>query len=191
MSVPMTGHSCRSPNGSDFGAGLKLPLRAPCLLLLAGTLAAAQAQTPSADAPAATAGPAATRGAAGDANGQEAVAAATAATDRWLAMLDAGKFGESWNSAAEVFRLAVTEAEWAVDLDGMRTRLGKATMREVKAAKFSTTLRGATLTGEYVTISYLTKFANAPIAMETLVVSKESDGEWRIAGYNIGKAPDQ
>ena len=43
----------------------------------------------------------------------------------------------------------------------------------------------------YVTISYLTKFASAPLATETLIVSKEADGVWRIAGYNIAKAPDQ
>ena len=39
-------------------------------------------------------------------------------------------------------------------------------------------------------MTYLTKFANAPLATETLIVSKESDGEWRIAGYNVGKAPE-
>ena len=69
--------------------------------------------------------------------------------------------------------------------------LGKTTMRELKTAQFSTTVRGAPLTGEYVTISYLTKFASAPLATETLIVSKEADGVWRIAGYNIAKAPDQ
>ena len=70
-------------------------------------------------------------------------------------------------------------------------KVGKATMRELKTAQFSTTVRGAPLTGEYVTISYLTKFASAPLATETLIVSKEADGVWRIAGYNIAKAPDQ
>ena len=84
----------------------------------------------------------------------------------------------------------MSQANWANDLDSIRGKLGKAMMRELKTAQFSTTLRGAPSTGEYMTISYLTKFANAPLALETLVVSKEADGEWRIAGYNIGKAPE-
>ena len=89
-----------------------------------------------------------------------------------------------------MIKLAISESDWVGDLDSIRGKLGKTTMRELKTAQFSTTLRGAPSTGEYVTISYLTKFANAPLAMETLVVSKEADGEWRIAGYNIGKAPE-
>jgi len=136
-------------------------------------------------------GAAATGRAIGDPTTPDAVSAATLASDHWLAVLDAGNFGESWKGAAEVFRLGVSQADWISELEGMHEKLGKTTMREMKSAQFSTTLRGAPSTGEYVTVSYLTKFANAPIATETLIVSKEADGEWRIAGYNISKAPDK
>ena len=172
---------------------MKISIQAPGLLLLAAALATAHAQAlpgPAQPPQPTTLSPAATGRAIGDTDGQDAVAAATEATDHWLAIVDAGKFADSWQSTAKVFKLAITESAWAGDLDSIRGKLGKATMRELKTAQFSTTLRGAPSTGEYVTISYLTKFANAPLALETLVVSKESDGEWRIAGYNIGKAPE-
>jgi hypothetical protein len=170
---------------------MKIPIRAPCMLLLAGALAIVHAQALPTMAPQTTISPGATGRAIGDSADQDAVTAATEATNYWLAIVDAGKFADSWKNTAEVFKLGVTESEWVVDLDAIRGKLGKTTMRQLKTAQFSTTLRGAPLTGEYVTISYLTKFANAPLATETLVVSKEPDGEWRIAGYNIGKAPDQ
>ncbi len=138
-----------------------------------------------------SAGPSATARAIGDPVAEDAVSAATQASEHWLAVVDAGKFVESWKGAADVFRLGVTETEWVGDLQDIHSRLGKMTMRELKGAQFSTRIRGAPTTGEYVTVSYLTKFANAPIALETLIVSKEADGEWRIAGYNIDKAPDK
>jgi Protein of unknown function (DUF4019) len=172
---------------------MKIPIQVPAFLLLAAALATAHAQAlpaPSQPSQPATLSPAATGRAIGDNAAPDPVAAATEATDHWLAIVDAGKFADSWQNTAKVFKLAVSESEWAGDLDSIRGKLGKATMRELKTAQFSTTVRGAPSTGEYVTLSYLTKFANAPLAMETLVVSKESDGEWRIAGYNIGKAPE-
>jgi len=170
---------------------MKAHIRLTRALILAGALAAVPAYALPTVAQQTSLGAAATGRAIGDNVSDDAVTAATEATNNWLAIVDAGKFADSWKNTAEVFKLGVAESEWVVDLDAIRTKLGKTTMRELKTAQFSTTLRGAPMTGEYVTISYLTKFALAPLAMETLVVSKEADGEWRIAGYNIGKAPDQ
>ena len=170
---------------------MKISIPAPLAMLLAGTLASVNALALPTIAQQTTIGPAATGRAIGDIAEHDAVTAATEATDHWLAIVDAGRFADSWKDTAGVFKLGVTETEWVTELEAIRGRLGKTTMRELKTAQFSTTVRGAPLTGEYVTISYLTKFANAPIAAETLIVSKETDGEWRIAGYNIGKAPDQ
>jgi len=166
---------------------MKSQTRARCIAALIASLACA----PSALlAQGAGAGAAATGRAIGDPVAPDPVSAATLASDHFLAVIDAGNFGESWKGAAEVFKLGVSQADWITDLEAIHAKLGKTTMRELKTTQFSTTLRGAPATGEYVTVSYLTKFANAPLATETLIVSKEADGEWRIAGYNIGKAPE-
>jgi hypothetical protein len=163
---------------------------ATCLSLLASAMATLHAQALPTPSQPSILGPAATGRAIGDVVGQDAVTAATEATNHWLAIVDAGKLAESWKDTAEVIKLGVSETDWVVDLNSIRGRVGKTTMRELKSAQFSTTVRGAPHTGEYVTILYLTKFANADLAMETVIVSKEADGEWRIAGYNIGKAPE-
>jgi Protein of unknown function (DUF4019) len=165
------------------------PTRIGRALLCAAALATAHAEARTLMAQQTGVGAAATSRAIGDNVEPDAVTAATDAANRWLVAVDAGKFAESWTSAAEVFKLGVKENDWVVDLDAIRSKLGKTVIRELKTARFSTTVRGAPLTGEYVTITYLTKFAFAPLATETLVVSKEPDGEWRIAGYNIVKAP--
>ena len=126
-----------------------------------------------------------------DAVSRDAVVDATRATDQWLAAIDAGKFADSWKDAGEVFKLGVTENDWISDLATIRAQLGPTTTREFKSARYSTRLRGAPATGQYVSVTYLTKFANAPLAMESLVVSRERDGEWRISGYYIGSAPTE
>jgi hypothetical protein len=115
---------------------------------------------------------------------------ATKAVEQWLLLIDGGNFGDSWKGAAQVFKLGVNEQEWVSEFAAMHARLGKTTTRELKSAQFSTTLRGAPTSGEYVTMSFLTKYANAPVATETIVATKEADGAWRIAGYNISKAPE-
>ena len=43
-------------------------------------------------------------------------------------------------------------------------------------------MRGAP-SGKYVTVTYLTQFANAPPVYETILLTLEED-HWRIAGYN-------
>jgi len=139
----------------------------------------AQAPTPAAPPPTA------------DRENAPAITAATAASEKWLNALDSDNLLGTWQEAAEVFKLGVKQSDWVADLEAIRTQLGKTTMRELKTAQYSATLRGAPARGDYVTITFLTKFANVPLATETLIVSKEADGAWRIAGYNIGKAPEQ
>jgi hypothetical protein len=159
---------------------MKPLLHWPGILVLAAALAGP---------PAGAADPPAPDSADADPVSRSAVVDATRATDQWLAAIDAGKFADSWKDAAEVFKLGVTQNDWIGDLTTIRGQLGQTTMRELKSTQYSTRLRGAPATGQYVTVTYLTKFANALLAVETLVVSKEGDGEWRIAGYHIGNAP--
>jgi hypothetical protein len=161
---------------------MRLPLRWPVILALAAALA---------QPPAGASDPPAPDSADTDAVSRAAVTEATRATDSWLAAIDAGKFADSWKDAAEVFRLGRTENDWNADLAAIRAQLGQTTTRELRGATYSTRLRGAPATGQYVTVTYLTKFANAPLALEVLVVSREHDGEWRIAGYYIGNPPTE
>jgi hypothetical protein len=155
-------------------------LRWPWILALAGVLSGM---------PAGAADPPAADSEDTDALSRSAVVDATRATDQWLAAVDAGRFADTWKDAAEVFRLGATQEDWIKDLAAIRAQLGPTTTRELKSAKYSTRLRGAPATGQYVSITYLTKFANAPPTIEALVVSREQDGEWRISGYYIGTAP--
>jgi hypothetical protein len=112
------------------------------------------------------------------------IAAAGAEGDRWLDLIDRGKFDESWMAAAVVLQETITQKEWSADLAARQPKLGRTIMRERKTETYSKTLRGAP-TGDYVIVTYLTKFEKTPLVEETLAVAKDAIGQWHVAGYDI------
>ena len=110
--------------------------------------------------------------------------AAQEAAEKWLAMVDGGKYAESWQVAAAYFRGAVTKEQWVAQLGGVRTPLGAVVSRKFKEAKLTKTAPGAP-DGEYVILTFETSFANKKEAVETITPMRDKDGVWRVAGYFI------
>jgi hypothetical protein len=117
-----------------------------------------------------------------------AVAAATQKATAWLDALDAHRYADSWSGAAPAMKDGRTQDDWVRDVGTPRESLGKPVMRELKRAEYATLVRGAP-EGKYVTAEYLTQFSKAPPAIETILLMLE-DGRWRIAGYNVERAPE-
>ena len=61
----------------------------------------------------------------------------------WLALTDAGKYSESRDSAAVLFRAAMTKPDWEKSLKSARSPLGALKGRTVKSATYARTLPGA------------------------------------------------
>src|SRR5689334_23021559 len=83
--------------------------------------------------------------------------AAIAAATSWLAIVDGGDYGRSWDEAASYFKANITRAAWTQAASGVRGPLGKLRSRTVKAAKYTTSLPGAP-DGEYWVIQFTTSF---------------------------------
>jgi len=113
-----------------------------------------------------------------------AAAKAQAGARAWLAVVDAGKYGESWDAAAAMFRTSIGREEWAKALGGVRAQLGGVKTRALATAKSATSLPGAP-DGEYVVIQFDAAFEHKASAIETVTVVREGDGAWRVAGYFI------
>ena len=109
-------------------------------------------------------------------------AAAQKATEAWLALVDTGKYAESWDQAAELFRKRLTKEQWVKVVEGVRSPLGKLESRKLTTAEYSTTMQGAP-DGEYVVTQFQSAFANKKSAVETLVAMKDKDGQWHCSGY--------
>jgi hypothetical protein len=109
---------------------------------------------------------------------------ALAAAEKWLTLIDRGKYGESWKEAAEYFKAAVKQEQWKQSLVAVRKPLGKLISRKVKSKSYKTSLPGAP-DGEYVVIQFETSFEKKKSAVETVTPVMDKDGNWRISGYYI------
>jgi hypothetical protein len=116
--------------------------------------------------------------------GEKAEDLAVKAAAKWLSMADEGKYFESWDESARLFRAAVTKEKWKESLTAVRKPLGKLILRSITSKQFATSLPGAP-DGEYVVIQYATSFENKKSAVETVTPMLDKDGKWRISGYYI------
>ena len=109
---------------------------------------------------------------------------AVTAAEGWLALVDAGKYGESWKAASGFFKIAVPQGQWEQSLKAVRSPLGKLVSRKLLSKTYMTSLPGAP-DGEYLVIQFETSFQNKKSAIETITPMKEKDGKWRVSGYYI------
>ena len=116
-------------------------------------------------------------------NSKKEAIAIQAATN-WVQLVDNGKYGESWNAAAAIFKKTISRDKWQQALKQVREPLGELVSRVVKSATYAKTLPGAP-DGEYVVIQFETTFANKKSAVETVTPMVDSDGKWHVSGYYI------
>jgi hypothetical protein len=104
--------------------------------------------------------------------------------DAWLALVDQGKYDQSWEEAARLFKGAVTKEKWREAASAVRAPLGKLVSRKLKSRQYTKTLPGVP-DGEYVVIQYDSSFENKTEAVETVTPMLDPDGVWRVSGYYI------
>ena len=104
--------------------------------------------------------------------------------EAWLALIDSGKYADSWQEASQYFKNAVTKEKWESAMHGNREPLGKLVSRKLRSAQYTTALPGAP-DGEYVVIQYDSSFEHKQTAVETITPMLDKDGKWRASGYFI------
>lgn len=115
---------------------------------------------------------------------QDKEASAVVAAERWLQVVDDGRYGMSWKEASSFFREGVKEREWETSLRAVRKPLGKLSSRLLKRTNYRAVLPGAPA-GDYVVVQFDTVFEGQRGAVETITMMLDKDGQWRAAGYFI------
>jgi hypothetical protein len=110
--------------------------------------------------------------------------AAQKSAEEWLALVDAGKYAESWKTAAGYFQTAVPQDQWEHTIAAVRGPLSDLVSRKLKSAHYTKSLPGAP-DGEYVVLQFDTSFANKKAAVETVTPKLDADGTWKVSGYYI------
>jgi hypothetical protein len=114
-------------------------------------------------------------------------AQAQKAADAWLALVDAGKYGESWDQAAPAFKAALSRTAWIKQVAAARRPLGKLMSRKVTKSNLVKDPPNSP-PGDYVGLQYQSSFQNLNSAVETVVPMQDKDGKWRVTGYIVKKA---
>ena len=109
---------------------------------------------------------------------------ASQAAEQWLALIDVGKYPESWQDTSTYMQKAVAKKRWQEILTSTRKPLGTLEKRKLKNARYQTTLPGAP-DGQYVVCVFDTSFQNKKEAVETVTMQLEMDGDWKPSGYFI------
>ncbi|MGA2281434.1 MAG: DUF4019 domain-containing protein [Verrucomicrobiota bacterium] len=108
----------------------------------------------------------------------------TAAAQTWLALIDDGRYSESWKRASAIVQGVATEQGFANSMETFRKPLGDLVSRKLKSVQPMTELPDAP-DGQYVVMQFQTSFTNKKSAIETVTFMLEKDGQWRAAGYYI------
>jgi hypothetical protein len=121
------------------------------------------------------------------ANAEKEKAAVTVA-EKWLALVDTGKYSESWQESDGYFKSMIQQDQWVQSLRSVRTPLGKVISRKLEIKIYKTSLPGAS-DGQYVIIKYITSFQNNKHFTETVVSRLGKDERWRVLGFNFELCP--
>lgn len=115
-----------------------------------------------------------------------AAAAAVAQSDvtrsalHWLALVDEGRWSESWNATGEAFKKLNTNAKWTAVSQAVRPPLGPVSSRTASSQEYlPAPPRG------YEVVKFRTSFANKPDTAETVTLVREGEA-WKVVGYLIG-----
>jgi hypothetical protein len=109
--------------------------------------------------------------------------AARVAAEKWLAILDAGDYGQAWEQSAQAFKNQVKREQWVESLPRTRGALGAMKSRRVEVSSYKPSLPGMP-TGDYVTVRFSTNFEKKEDAQELVTLVYEG-GSWRPLGYGV------
>jgi hypothetical protein len=109
------------------------------------------------------------------------------AGEQWLALVDAGKYGESWDAASPSFQAAMTRSDWVKKVTAARKPAGKLISRKLTKSHLVKDPPHSP-PGQYVGIQYQSSFQNLNSTVETVVPMLDKDGKWRVTAYIVQKA---
>ena len=112
----------------------------------------------------------------------EQARAAAARAGEWLALIDAGDFGGSWDTAARLFQARITKDEWEARAWRQRPSIGRPRERELVAARYTATVPWEP-PGEHVFVQYRIQTGERA-AVESLTMRLDAD-QWKTLSYII------
>ncbi len=106
------------------------------------------------------------------------------AAEKWLRLLDSGKIGAAWDTAAPHLQSVVTRKKWIEGITAARKPFGKLDSRTAEKFARAHQLPGAP-DGDYSIVEFTSKFRNGKVAAEQVIWMLGEGDVWRVSGYFI------
>lgn len=105
-------------------------------------------------------------------------AAARAAAETWLKLVDAGDYSSAWATSSSDIKRDTSQFFWTSVVKAGRIALGSRKSHTLKATVPDHENR-------YVKFEYDSVFSKDQNVSESVTIRRENDGAWRVAGYNV------
>lgn len=109
---------------------------------------------------------------------------ATDAAVRFLYLVDHGDYDESWQIASVHLQKTLPQDEWREKIAQIRGAVGPAIERSRDDITFMEA-SGDLPEGEYVVITFVSKFQNRSRVTESVTLYHGENGQWKVAGYYL------
>jgi hypothetical protein len=107
----------------------------------------------------------------------------TAAT-KFLFLVDTEEYLQSWETTSSALKNILSRDAWHEQIAEIRSRLGPIIGREQQDISYTRYSQDVP-EGEYVVLTFLSRFQDRAHATETLTLKLGTDKIWRVAGYYV------
>jgi hypothetical protein len=104
----------------------------------------------------------------------------------WVALIDSGKYDESWQIANPSFKEDVTQRQWRIGLEQIRAPYGMVRSRKIKETK-SLSTKPDVMPKKNLVVEFTTQFEDEQTATEFVTVIPDNDGTWRVSAYYLDR----
>jgi len=104
--------------------------------------------------------------------------------ENWLAIVDQGRYEQSWDTAAKKFQMTMPKDGWVKIVSSWREPLGPIVKRDLADIRVAENPPGLPA-GEYLVYVYQASFRNKKDVVEVLTVTQNETGEWKVLTYNL------
>jgi len=104
------------------------------------------------------------------------------AAAEFLFLVDTEEYAESWQVSSEVLQKMLTQEAWSEKISQLRTFLGPIVERVHHSISYTDDASDVP-TGEYVVMTFVSKFELRERVTETLTLLLGDDDQWEVVGY--------
>lgn len=107
---------------------------------------------------------------------------ALAAAAEFLYLVDTEEYAKSWEVTSTTLQNMLTQAAWSEEIDRLRSFLGPIIERMQHEITYTDSASDVP-SGEYVVMTFVSKFALSERVFEKLTLILGEDDQWQVVGY--------